>query len=359
MKYMMLLSIVVWSNMAWAGQVNIPNTFTAGTKAKASEVNANFSAVKQAVDDNAAKISTNTADIYTNTSNIAAVQSTSASNTSSVASLQTAVSNNATKISTNTTDIYANASAISSLQASVVNNSGNIQNNASGVLGNAANIGNNTTAIASNSAAIANLQASIPATYQVVDSYGSILGDLLGITSGEVTSMSAQGYMLFASNYASAAGSLTFGGVYTQFQIMWWDERASILGVTPISSIDVYTSADCTGTPAIPAGGYSHTYSPNSHVFQGVTGLEYFTLNPTVVTTVVNSFSTQNIVVGQVTCVTPATVHPQSALIPVGYPAQLTNPLPVTFTEYLSQPNDPAITGIPNTIGFPLHIQKK
>ncbi len=36
-----------------AGEVTIPNTFTANTKAKASEVNANFTAVKTAVDDNA------------------------------------------------------------------------------------------------------------------------------------------------------------------------------------------------------------------------------------------------------------------------------------------------------------------
>lgn len=36
-----------------AGEVTIPNTFSANTKAKASEVNANFAAVKTAVDDNA------------------------------------------------------------------------------------------------------------------------------------------------------------------------------------------------------------------------------------------------------------------------------------------------------------------
>lgn len=43
---------------ATAAEVTIPNTFTAGTEARASEVNANFTAVKAAVDDNHDRIST-------------------------------------------------------------------------------------------------------------------------------------------------------------------------------------------------------------------------------------------------------------------------------------------------------------
>ena len=45
------------SSLAWASGVTIPNSFTSGTPAKASEVNGNFSAVKTAVDDNDARIS--------------------------------------------------------------------------------------------------------------------------------------------------------------------------------------------------------------------------------------------------------------------------------------------------------------
>jgi hypothetical protein len=47
----MTLSVPVW-----ASDVRLPNTFEAGERARASEVNANFNAVKSAVDDNDERI---------------------------------------------------------------------------------------------------------------------------------------------------------------------------------------------------------------------------------------------------------------------------------------------------------------
>ena len=47
---------VVLSLNAWAGELNIPHEFVAGSKAKAAEVNDNFDAVKQSVDDNHGRI---------------------------------------------------------------------------------------------------------------------------------------------------------------------------------------------------------------------------------------------------------------------------------------------------------------
>jgi len=49
-------SVTVVSAVTWAGSVTLPFTFSAGTTARASEVNANFAAVKTAVDDNHARI---------------------------------------------------------------------------------------------------------------------------------------------------------------------------------------------------------------------------------------------------------------------------------------------------------------
>jgi hypothetical protein len=49
-------SVTVASVVAWAGSVTLPFNFTAGTTARASEVNANFAAVKTAVDDNNTRI---------------------------------------------------------------------------------------------------------------------------------------------------------------------------------------------------------------------------------------------------------------------------------------------------------------
>lgn len=51
-----ITTAILLAGGARAGSVTIPNTFTSGTPAKASEVNANFSAVETAVDDNDARI---------------------------------------------------------------------------------------------------------------------------------------------------------------------------------------------------------------------------------------------------------------------------------------------------------------
>jgi len=68
MKYAvpkMIMSGLVFlaSSIALAAPLTVPNSFTSGTTARASEVNENFSAVETAVDDNDSRISTNTATI--------------------------------------------------------------------------------------------------------------------------------------------------------------------------------------------------------------------------------------------------------------------------------------------------------
>jgi hypothetical protein len=63
------ISILAFST-AWAGQVEIQHQFQAGTTAVAAQVNANFQAVKTAVDDNALQIDTNSQAIGDNTQQI-------------------------------------------------------------------------------------------------------------------------------------------------------------------------------------------------------------------------------------------------------------------------------------------------
>ncbi|NVJ58814.1 MAG: hypothetical protein HWE27_00410 [Gammaproteobacteria bacterium] len=55
-KSVLLTSILIGSTMLSAGELSVPNTFTAGTPARASEVNANFTAAETAVNDNNARI---------------------------------------------------------------------------------------------------------------------------------------------------------------------------------------------------------------------------------------------------------------------------------------------------------------
>src|SRR5262245_39772511 len=51
-----LFALIVVAAVAVASNVTLPNTFTAGTVARASEVNANFAAIKTSVDDNFTRI---------------------------------------------------------------------------------------------------------------------------------------------------------------------------------------------------------------------------------------------------------------------------------------------------------------
>ncbi|MEW5738200.1 MAG: hypothetical protein AB1938_04705 [Myxococcota bacterium] len=51
-----LLPVAVVAAVALASNVTLPNTFSSGSPARAAEVNANFTAVKMAVDDNHARI---------------------------------------------------------------------------------------------------------------------------------------------------------------------------------------------------------------------------------------------------------------------------------------------------------------
>ena len=76
----MLIGLMAAGSIVMAGSVTIPNTFVAGQTAKASEVNANFSAVKSAVNGNDNDITTNASDIQSNASAIATKQEKVVSN---------------------------------------------------------------------------------------------------------------------------------------------------------------------------------------------------------------------------------------------------------------------------------------
>ena len=116
-----------------AGTVTIPYTFTNGTPADANEVNANFNAVKTAVDDNDGRIGTAQADANSALSNasIADVNATAAQNaaatalgtansaSASASSAQTAATAAQNTATTNVAEISNQAVEIAALQAAV------------------------------------------------------------------------------------------------------------------------------------------------------------------------------------------------------------------------------------------------
>ena len=56
--YNLILTLIFTSSSAYATDVTIPNSFSSGTTTSAAEMNANFTAVKSAVDDNDSRITT-------------------------------------------------------------------------------------------------------------------------------------------------------------------------------------------------------------------------------------------------------------------------------------------------------------
>jgi len=81
LKNILVITIVLFicsAINASAGSVTIPTTFTSGTTAKASEVNANFTAVKTAVDDNDSRIATLEAALTALTTRVTALETENA-----------------------------------------------------------------------------------------------------------------------------------------------------------------------------------------------------------------------------------------------------------------------------------------
>jgi hypothetical protein len=101
-----------FAGTATASNLTVPNTFAADTKAVAAEVNANFSAVKTAVDDNQTQIDAVKTTADANTTAIDA-------NTTAVDANTTAIDANTLQIGINTTNVGINSSDISALSTRV------------------------------------------------------------------------------------------------------------------------------------------------------------------------------------------------------------------------------------------------
>jgi len=137
------LLVIAASHAVYADNATIPHAFTANTPAKADEVNANFSAVKSSIDDNDARITTNTTSI----SNVSTATTVNAS----------AITANAAAISTNTTAIDQNTNAIGLNASDTAQNTAEIAANASDILTHSVDISSIQTDVAANTAAIAGL----------------------------------------------------------------------------------------------------------------------------------------------------------------------------------------------------------
>jgi len=165
--------ILSLSTTAFAADVTIPNTFTAGSPAVAADVNANFSAVKTAVDDNNARVTTNSTNITNATNGISANTSSAATNASGIASNAANISTNSSTAVINAAGVASNASNISTQGSSIATNAANISSNTSSASTNASNITSNTGNISTNASNISSNSGSIAANTNSASSNSS------------------------------------------------------------------------------------------------------------------------------------------------------------------------------------------
>jgi len=104
---------------ALAGNVTLPNVFTAGAPARAAQVNANFSAVKSAVDDNHSRIQTLEGQVPTLQSSLMGVQSNVTTLQSSVATAQSNITTLQSSVATAQSNISTLQSTVGTLNTSV------------------------------------------------------------------------------------------------------------------------------------------------------------------------------------------------------------------------------------------------
>ena len=132
-----------------AGTVTVPNTFTNGTAADADAVNANFDAVKTAVDDNDSRITT--------------AQSTADANSAGISLSAPVISGNTSSISTNAAGISTNTAAISSSATVISGNTSTLASHTLNLFTIATASSGNTTSISAQAGEIAALQAQLAA----------------------------------------------------------------------------------------------------------------------------------------------------------------------------------------------------
>jgi len=82
-----LFVAMLLSTATFSGSVDIPHNFVSGSAAKSVEVNSNFGAIEEAVDDNDSRISSNSAGIFDNSEKIATNNSNIVANDTEISNL--------------------------------------------------------------------------------------------------------------------------------------------------------------------------------------------------------------------------------------------------------------------------------
>ncbi len=175
-----------------AGPVAVTNTFTAGTPAKASEVNQNFTDVADAVNDNDGRIASNASAIGRNsdniTSNAAAIGNNSGAidtMNATVTTLSGSVGVNTAVIGEQTTAIDGHTTAISDNAAAIIENGTTISAHDTAISGISTRVDINRLDLDDHTARIAELEAGGSQANEVWGDLGRLLSGVVTVSQGE------------------------------------------------------------------------------------------------------------------------------------------------------------------------------
>jgi len=259
-----LLAAVLIPCVSDASDVTLSHTFTAGTPARADEVNQNFADIKRAVDDNNSRITGTETTLSGNTAAITTNSATITSNTTAINSNSTAITANTADITTHASAIAGHSSAIATNTSTITANTTDIATNTTAISGNSARIASTEADTTANAAAIdANTQnitantASISTIHQAVNIYdatGNRLGRYLGTAPLIDTSYSKwvhQGavvWMLSDNGYLFALQRWYGLSVATLLGIEYFTVPTTATNYSIAKAKLYYTTSNCTGS---------------------------------------------------------------------------------------------------------------
>jgi len=172
-----------------SGKVNLGTVGTSGTSV--TDLGAYVTTTRSTTATNTTGVATNVTNIATNTAGIATNVTNIATNTTGIATNKTNIATNTAGIATNVTNIATNTTGIATNKTNIATNTTGIATNKTNVATNTTGIATNKTNIATNTTGIATNGTNISANTSLISANTATLQSLIGINVTGIQSLSS------------------------------------------------------------------------------------------------------------------------------------------------------------------------